>query len=155
MYPADESTLNETGVPKELQVERQAKTSLSGASIYLCRHPECQKCPFHAQSEAGIYSHIRRKHLGIVVACPYCAKKLFWNTKGWRAHMEHHHREAPWYGSTLMASVKSPPRKCRRAPMTPEPAEESSSDSSPDSATSSDSDSDSDPPRDMPPLEGV
>ena len=103
MYPADESTLNETGVPKELQVECQAKTSLSGASIYLCRHPKCQEHPFHAQSEAGIYSHIRRKHLGIVVACPYCVKKLFWNTKGWRSHMEHNHREAPWYGSALRA----------------------------------------------------
>ena len=103
MYPADKSTLNETGVPKELQVERQTKTSLSGASIYLCRHPKCQERPFHAQSEAGIYSHIRRKHLGIVVACPYCVKKLFWNTKGWRSHMEHHHREAPWYGSALRA----------------------------------------------------
>ena len=103
MYPADEATLNITGVPPELQVERQPKTSLSGASIYLCTHPKCQERPFHAQSEAGIYSHVRRKHLGIVVACPYCKKKLFWNTKGWKLHMERHHREVPWYGSTLRA----------------------------------------------------
>ena len=103
MYPADEGSLNITGVPAELQVERESKTSLSGASIYLCRHPKCQEQPFHAQSEAGIYSHIRRKHLGIVIACPYCERKLFWNTKGWRSHMEHNHRGAPWFGSTLRA----------------------------------------------------
>ena len=101
MYPADEGSLNITGVPSDLQVERESKTSLSGASIYLCKHPKCQDQPFHAQSEAGIYSHIHRKHLGIVIACPYCAKKLFWNTKGWKSHMEHNHRGAPWYGSTL------------------------------------------------------
>ena len=103
MYPADEDSLNITGVPAELQVERESKTSLSGASIYLCKHPKCQERPFHAQSEAGIYSHIRRKHLGIVVACPYCNKKLFWNTKGWKSHMEHNHHGAPWFGSTLRA----------------------------------------------------
>ena len=103
MYPADEDSLNITGVPAELQVERESKTSLSGASIYLCKHPKCQEQPFHAQSEAGIYSHIQRKHLGIVVACPYCIKKLFWNTKGWKSHMEHNHRGAPWFGSTLHA----------------------------------------------------
>ena len=101
MYPADEGSLNVMGVPADLQVERESKTSLSGASIYLCKHPKCQEQPFHAQSEAGIYSHIRCKHLGIVIVCPYCMKKLFWNTKGWKSHMEHNHREAPWYGSAL------------------------------------------------------
>ena len=105
MYPADEGSLNITGVPADLQVERESKTSLSGASIYLCKHPKCQEQPFHAQSEAGIYSHICHKHLGIVIACPYCTKKLFWNTKGWKSHMEHNHRGAPWYSLTLLLRV--------------------------------------------------
>ena len=101
MHPQDKKTVNETGVPSDLLVERESKTSLSGSSIYLCRHPVCQDKPFHAQSLAGLYSHVRRKHLGVVLACPYCVKKLYWNAKGWKSHMGSYHRGAPWYGTSL------------------------------------------------------
>ena len=87
MYPADEGSLNITGVPAELQVERESKTSLSGASIYLCKHPKCQEQPFHAQSKAGIYSHIRRKHLGICGSVPLLHKKTL---------LEHQGMEVPY-----------------------------------------------------------
>ena len=66
--------------------------------MYLCRHELCQDVPYYAQSTAGLYSHVRRKHLGMVVACPYCPKKLYWNTKGWATHMEKFHPDVPHYG---------------------------------------------------------
>ena len=167
MYPANENTVNETGIPVNLQVKREQRTIGKGGSVYLCLHDKCQTPTFWAQSPAGLYSHVRRKHLGIVISCPYCPDKLYWNSKGWKSHMEQQHRHLPAYGSALQdeaavaqemlvsmqkqASSKSPARKHCRASVKSEPVEESSSDSSPDSTTSSDSDS----LRDMPPVEDV
>ena len=161
MYPADENSVNETGIPAHLQVKREQCTTGKGGSVYLCLHEKCQMPTFWAQSPAGLYSHVRRKHLGIVIACPYCPDKLYWNSKGWRSHMGHQHRHLPAYGSALqdeaavtqemLASMKKqasskPPAKKRRRASTPkaksEPVEESSSatmDSSSDSTTSPDS----------------
>ena len=101
MYPSDPATLKETGIPPRLQVKREQCTTGKGASVYLCLHEKCQTPTFWAQSPAGLYSHVRRKHLGIVLACPYCADKLYWNSKGWKVHMSHHHRGLPAYRSAL------------------------------------------------------
>ena len=142
MYPANENTVNETGIPAHLQVKREQRTTGKGDSVYLCLHEKCQMPTFWAQSPAGLYSHVRRKYLGMVISCPYCPDKLYWNSKGWKSHMEHQHRDLPAYGSALQdeaavaqemlasmqkrASTKSPARKCRRATVKSEPAEESS-----------------------------
>ena len=93
MYPADQKSLNKMGIPANLLVKREHQTTHSGASVYLCKHDKCQEPPFHAQSPAGLYSHVRHKHLGIALACPYCPDKLFWNSKGWNTHMERHHQD--------------------------------------------------------------
>ena len=165
MYPASEGTLKETGIPASLQVKCEQRTTGKGGSVYLCLHDKCQMPTFWAQSPAGLYLHMCRKHLGVVIACPYCLDKLYWNSKGWKSHMGHQHRHLPAYGSALqdeaavaqemLASMKKqasskPPAKKRRRASTlkakSEPVEESSSatsDSSSDSATSSDSDSES------------
>ena len=162
MYPADEDTVNETGIPVHLQVKREQRTTGKGGSVYLCLHAKCQTPTFWAQSPAALYSHVRRKHLGVVISCPYCPDKLYWNSKGWKSHMKHQHRHLPSYGSALQdeaavaqemlasmqkqASSKPPARKRRRASIPKvesEPVEEFSSatsDSSPDSTSSSDSD---------------
>ena len=172
IYPADENSVNETGIPAHLQVKREQHTTGKGGSVYLCLHEKCQMPTFWAQSPAGLYSHMRRKHLGVVIACPYCPDKLYWNSKGWKSHMEHQHRHLPAYRSALQdeaavaqemlasmkkqASSKSPAKKRRRASalkVKSEPVEESSSatsDSSPDSATSSDSDTESEKPTGKP-----
>ena len=102
MYPANQDTVNEMGIPASLQVQREHATTHAGASVYFCRHEMCSQKPFHAQSLAGLYSHVRHKHLGICLACPYCREKLYWNFKGWKSHMSTHHSTAPHYGSTLI-----------------------------------------------------
>ena len=106
VYSLDKDSLNETGVPVEFHVKRESWKTLSGTYIYVCNHPKCQVPPFYAQSAAGIYSHIRRKHLGIALACPYCKDKAFWNSKGWKTHMEWHHADLPAYGHTLTDKAK-------------------------------------------------
>ena len=106
MYPANQATLNETGIPADLQVTREQATTHAGASVYLCRHKKCGDVPFHAQSPAGLYSHVRRKHLGICLACPYCANKLYWNSRGWSIHMRDHHANVPRFGSALVDEAR-------------------------------------------------
>ena len=102
MYPASKVTLNETGIPEDLQVSHEQATTLAGGSIYLCHHPVCQEgMPFSAQSPAALYSHVRCKHIGLVLACPYCANKVFWNSQGWKGHMSGDHKDVPHYGSAL------------------------------------------------------
>ena len=106
VYPLDKDSLNEMGVPVEFLIKRESWKTLSGASVYVCNHAKCQVPPFYAQSPAGIYSHIRRKHLGIALACPYCKDKAFWNSKGWKTHMERHHADLPAYGHALTDEAK-------------------------------------------------
>ena len=106
MYPASSDTLKENGIPQDLQVKREQRTIGKGRPVYLCLHEKCQTPTFWAQSPTGLYSHIRRKHLGIVIACPYCPDKLYWNSKGWKTHMSHHHKGLPAYGSVLQDESK-------------------------------------------------
>ena len=107
MYPAVKESVNETGIPADLLVTREQATTHAGGSLYLCRHSVCQSgTPFLAQSPAALYSHVRRKHLGIVLACPYCAHKVYWNTRGWKDHMKTRHRDAPHYGTALADEAK-------------------------------------------------
>ena len=72
VYPPSAKKLNETGIPEHLQVQRQQLTTGKGALIYLCQHELCKDPPYFAQSPAWLFSHVRRKHLGIALACPYC-----------------------------------------------------------------------------------
>ena len=102
MYPSNKDTLKETGIPTDLLVKREHKTSHTGASMYLCHHPKCQEPAFFAQSLAGIYLHVCHKHLGIAITCPYCPDKLYWNSKGWKLHMDSMHKSVPQFGSSLV-----------------------------------------------------
>ena len=101
VYPQDEDSINETGIPPELLVKWEQCTTSSGASMYVCVHEKCQSPPFFSQNPTGIYSHVCRKHIGVVLACPYCQSKVYWNTKGWKVHMETKHWNVPHHGSSL------------------------------------------------------
>ena len=63
MYPSSKNTLKETGIPTNLQVKREQRTTGKGGSVYLCRHEKCQTPTFWAQSPAALYSHVRRKNI--------------------------------------------------------------------------------------------
>ena len=106
MYPSNKDSLKETRIPHDLLVKRKHKTSHAGASMYLCHHPKCQDPAFFAQSPAGIYLHMRHKHVGITIAYPYCQDKLYWNSKGWKSHMDSMHKSVPHFGSTLVEEAQ-------------------------------------------------
>ena len=160
MYPASKKTLNKTGIPVDLQVSREQATTHAGGSIYLCRHSVCQEgTPFLGQSPAALYSHVRHKHLGLVLACPYCVHKVYWNSRGWKTHMSTYHKGAPHYGTALQdeaakahellakgpkgpPSHQDSPKPRHRKPKAQKPKRDesssssSSADSSPDSSFS-------------------
>ena len=152
MYPLDEDHLKETGIPEELLVRREQRTTVAGASVYVCVHPKCQQLPFYSQSPAGLYSHVRRKHLGIAFACPYCADKTYWNSHGWSSRMEQKHKGLPAYGHALADEATKTLEMLQRArqPKAEDPVASLSSagptpkvdteDSSSDSASSTDDD---------------
>ena len=73
MYPQSSDRLKETGIPMDLQVQREQATTHNGASVYKGRYEKCAATAYFAQNPASLYSHVRRKHLGIVLACPYCS----------------------------------------------------------------------------------
>ena len=105
VYPTDPKTLISTGIPPHLLVKREAKTSgASGASIYQCKHPECSPVFISKGGPAGLYSHLRRHHLGMCLVCPYHSDKLYWAAGGWKSHMEKLHPSVPWYRSQLYES---------------------------------------------------
>ena len=102
IYPSSAKKLNKVGIPEHLQVQRQHLTTGKGASVYICQHKLCKDLPYYTQSPPGLYSHIRRKHLGIALARPYCPKCHFWNTKGWPSHLDKHHPDILHFGLQLM-----------------------------------------------------
>ena len=105
MYPANEDSIKETGIPTTLLMKREHQTTHAGASVYLCPHEKCQTPPFYAQGLAAVYSHIQRKHLGLALACPYCANKVFWNLYRWKSHMDSKHSKVPHCGISLCEEV--------------------------------------------------
>ena len=96
--PQDEESLVATGIPLNLLSTRDQKPSgSSGASLYYCKHPQCDP-PFVGKGgPAPLYNHIRRHHLGLALLCPYCEHKVFYTSSGWKDHMVKFHPSAPWY----------------------------------------------------------
>ena len=149
MYPKSSNTVKETGIPMDLQVHREHATTHACASIYLCRHEKCMGSAYFTQNPASLYSDMRRKHLQIVLACPYCQDKIYWNSHGWKDHMTSHHRNVPHYGHMLVDEAReahqmfSTPKQEAEAqmdvPYNPPAKTEASEDSSSDSSTSSSS----------------
>ena len=90
-----------TGIPDQYLVKQEHQTTYKGASVYLCPHLKCQTPTYWAQSPSVMYSHICCKHLGLALAYPYCKMKVFWNSKGWKSHMDSKHKGLPTYSTDL------------------------------------------------------
>ena len=44
--------------------------------------------------------------MGIVLACPYCQDKVYWNSHGWKDHITSYHRNMPHYGHRLVDEAR-------------------------------------------------
>ena len=62
----------------------------------MCRHKDCSDNPYLGDLPT-CGSHIRRIQLGVCLMCPYCPNKCFYNSRGWRDHMNKKHPSVPWY----------------------------------------------------------
>ena len=102
MYPQSSDDVKEAGIPMDLQVHREQATTHAGASVYLCKYEKWVGTTYFVQNPASLYSHVRRKHFRIVLACPYCQNKVYWNSHGWKDHMPSQHQNVPHYGHTLV-----------------------------------------------------
>ena len=102
VYPVDDKTLSATGLPAHLIAKRESRTSgSSGASLYVCVHPDCSLVFVAKGGPAPLHNHVRRHHLGMCLACPYCLDKFYYAGSGWRSHMEKVHPNVPWFKSQV------------------------------------------------------
>ena len=67
-YPVDSDSLSTTGVPRELFSDNMP-SGPSRQSTYYCLFGE--PCSALTHQKASIAAHLRRKHLGISIACKY------------------------------------------------------------------------------------
>ena len=102
MYPADKNSTILTGIPEHLKAPHLSKTSASsGASLYMCPHPKCDPAFIAKGSPGPLYNHMRRHHLGICIACPYCPREALLCSGGMEKTQEEFHKGVVWYGSAL------------------------------------------------------
>ena len=92
VYPTDEDSRHQTGVPDRYIGYRQKLSGYKGA--YECLFDNCD---YVAQTRGVVCSHLRRCHLGRALGCPYCPGKAWFQTRYWAKHMRETHPAQLWY----------------------------------------------------------
>ena len=68
----------------------------------MCVFTKSANCPPSSRRVPLDYIHMCATNISrVVLACPYCPSKVYWNTKGWKSHMETKHKDVPHYGHKL------------------------------------------------------
>ena len=106
-YPSDADSLHNTGIPSQYAV-RCAGTSGRGTSLYDCPYSDLCSTPPYVGDFPSCGSHVRKVHLGVCLACPYCPEQLYYNGSGWRKHMRAEHPSVPWYTAQLQTPPVAP-----------------------------------------------
>ena len=105
--PSSADSLHTTGIPASLHMSCSDRQTSKGASLYMCCHKDCSDNPYLGDLPT-CGSHICSIHLGVCLMCPYCPNKCFYNSGGWRDHMNKKHPSVPWYGApTTEESVQA------------------------------------------------
>ena len=106
-YPSDADSLHNTGIPLQYAV-RRAGASGRGTSLYDCPYSNLCSTPPYVGDFPSCGSHVRKVHLGVCLACPYCPEQLYYNGSGWRKHMRTEHPSVPWYSAQLQTPPAAP-----------------------------------------------
>ena len=121
-FPTDADSLHNTGIPPQYAV-RCAGASGCGTSLYDCPYSHLCSTPPYVGDFPSCGSHVRKVHLGVCLACPYCPEQLYYNGSGWRKHMRTEHPSVPWYSSQLQTPSTTPPEVVKQeavdVPVTP------------------------------------
>ena len=88
VFPIDHNSLSMTGVPSDY-VSENIPMGASCQSHYFCLFGSCHSSSLQ---KATLATHIRRKHLGVAVACKFCGK-LWWSSRPFEGHMKKLHTE--------------------------------------------------------------
>ena len=107
LYPSDADSLHNTGIPSQYAV-RRAGASGRGTSLYDCPYSDLCSTPPYVGDFPSCGSHVRKVHLGVCLACPYCPEQLYYNGSGWRKHMRTEHPSVPWYSAQLQTPPVAP-----------------------------------------------
>ena len=107
-YPSDADSLHNTGIPPQYAV-RRAGASGCGTSLYDCPYSDLCSTPPYVGDFPSCGSHVRKVHLRVCLACPYCPEQLYYNGSGWRKHMRAEHPSVPWYTAQLQTPPVAPP----------------------------------------------
>ena len=110
-YPTDADSLHNTGIPSQYAVKR-AGASGRGTSLYDCPYSGLCSTPPYVGDFPSCGSHVRKVHLGVCLACPYCPEQLYYNGSGWRKHMRAEHPSVPWYSTQLQTSSEGTDHGC-------------------------------------------
>ena len=106
-YPSDADSLHNTGIPSQYAV-RRAGASGHGTSLYDCTYSHLCSTPPYVGDFPSCGSHVRKVHLGVCLACPYCPEQLYYNGSGWCKHMRAEHPSVPWYSAQLQTPPVAP-----------------------------------------------
>ena len=88
VYPISSTLLSTMGVPSEFILENMP-SGPQQQSTYYCLFGECNN---GSTQKATLATHIRRKHLGVAVACKFCGHQ-WWSLCPFEGHMEKPHPE--------------------------------------------------------------
>ena len=121
-FPTDADSLHNPGIPAQYAV-RHAGASGRRTSLYDCPYSHLYSTPPYIGDFPSCGSHVRKVHLGVCLACPYCPEQLYYNGSGWHKHMRTEHPLVPWYSSQLQTPSMTPPEVVKQeavdVPVTP------------------------------------
>ena len=99
VYPTSYESLPKFGIPVALREGKKFRSAIKGTSTYTC--PICvSRPPYATQNLSVLWTHMRRIHLNIVLACPLCeTPSPIFSSKGWEEHVTqaHEFQSDKWY----------------------------------------------------------
>ena len=98
VFPFSSKTLSATGVPDQF-ISDNMPVGPSRQSSYQCLYGGCEFVGYQMDTTC---THIRRKHLGVTIQCPFCAvgRARWWSAHPYKSHMARVHPALPedcWY----------------------------------------------------------
>ena len=107
VFPFSSGTLSATGVPDQFILDNMP-VGPTRQSSYHCLYGDCEFTGFQMDTTC---THIRRKHLGIAIQCPFCTagKSRWWSTLPDKPHMRKCHPALPlesWYAPPLGVDIR-------------------------------------------------
>ena len=127
VFPFSSKMLSATGVLDQF-ISDNMPVGPSHQSSYQCLYCGCEFVGYQMDTAC---THIRRKHLGVAIQCPFCVARRarWWSARPYKSHMARVHpalSEDHWYAPPLEVDVREATEACelaadRNLPFSPSP----------------------------------